>query len=382
MRAILVATTLGAALLLPATLHAQVDCSNPDNLCTGDPCVVPTLEVQVPCVADFGARTLVIAGTLRVGTAPYPNPNDVSLTAGRIEVPGGIRVPRSRFPNLAGPVTLSATDDIIVTGRLGASCCGNFNMIAGGDIDFLGRARRLALGTLDAGGTLLLDGGTLQPAAGFPFRGAAGVVSRSRLRYVCGNIAEISSSAGTVSIEAPVNVRHPNAPCRLAVTAAGDVIVNATLLGGGISLTSTGGGVTINRPVRSAGRVIVDAAGAVLVDADVLVDPVFAGASEIRMDGASVAVSARARVDGSRFGGGELRFTATATDLALGGTFAIEGGDGAGGVIEAIAAGNITADGNFSAAGSPPGCIAFQAGGTLDTSGGSFDPAPVVDCPD
>jgi hypothetical protein len=73
---------VAAVAALAATAHAQVDCSNPDNLCTGDPCVIPPIEVQVPCVVDFGTRTVEIPDMLRVPAAPEPN-NDVSFSAGR-----------------------------------------------------------------------------------------------------------------------------------------------------------------------------------------------------------------------------------------------------------------------------------------------------------
>ena len=61
----------GVALALwPALVLGQVDCTNPDDLCTGDPCVIPAVEVVSPCVADFGARTVVVGGRLRVRDFP------------------------------------------------------------------------------------------------------------------------------------------------------------------------------------------------------------------------------------------------------------------------------------------------------------------------
>ena len=38
------ALILGVVVLVAAPVEAQVDCSNPDNLCTGDPCVIPSVE--------------------------------------------------------------------------------------------------------------------------------------------------------------------------------------------------------------------------------------------------------------------------------------------------------------------------------------------------
>ena len=50
-----------------------------------------------------------------------------------------------------------------------------------------------------------------------------------------------------------------------------------------------------------------------------------------------------------------------------------------GGTIEGTATGNLTASGTFRSV--PNGCIALIAGGTLDTSGATFAPPLVPDCP-
>jgi hypothetical protein len=51
----------------------------------------------------------------------------------------------------------------------------------------------------------------------------------------------------------------------------------------------------------------------------------------------------------------------------------------AGGVIEGQAGGNLTAVGKYSAG--TGGCIGLSAGGTLDTSGGTFDVPLTGSCP-
>ena len=69
---------------------AQVSCDDPDNLCTGDPCVMDNVEVMPPCVVDFGARTLIIRD--RLSRAFNPASSLVSLTAGAITVESGTDV--------------------------------------------------------------------------------------------------------------------------------------------------------------------------------------------------------------------------------------------------------------------------------------------------
>jgi len=73
----------GATLVVSPAAYAQVDCSNPDNLCTGDPCVIPTIEVADPCVVDFEARSVVIDGRLEV-----PSDGMLSMSAGTIDTTG------------------------------------------------------------------------------------------------------------------------------------------------------------------------------------------------------------------------------------------------------------------------------------------------------
>src|SRR5262249_1823003 len=92
--------------------------------------------------------------------------------------------------------------------------------------------------------------------------------------------------------------------------------------------------------------------------------------TDIHMSGATGQVSSDAFLNTAR---GSLRFSATAGDLTLSGTFLARGR-----VIEGMASGNLTADGVFRAT---FGCIGLSAGGTLDTSAGSFDAPIVPDCP-
>ena len=86
--------------------------------------------------------------------------------------------------------------------------------------------------------------------------------------------------------------------------------------------------------------------------------------------------------------GGTIRISATAGDLLLAGTLlagtgASAGGNSIGGTIECDASGNLTAGGVFECldAAASGGCIGLSAGGTLDTSGGTFDKPIVASCP-
>src|SRR5262249_29565606 len=103
----------------------------------------------------------------------------------------------------------------------------------------------------------------------------------------------------------------------------------------------------------------------------------FAGSLDVRAP--SVVVANSARIDGSvraqNPAGAFLCFRATSGDLTLSGRFIAHNGPS---VVGGNATGNITADGIFTA--TPAGCVGFVAGGTLMTSGGSFNPAPSPSC--
>jgi hypothetical protein len=102
-----VVVALVAVLLAAAPGRAQVDCSNPGNLCTGDPCVIPALELPASCVVDFGARTVITQGRLRL-----PPDGVLSFSAGAFMVSGSIVNQHTISSSVS--VSLQATGSIVV----------------------------------------------------------------------------------------------------------------------------------------------------------------------------------------------------------------------------------------------------------------------------
>jgi hypothetical protein len=284
---------LFTALLLAARADAQVDCSDPDNLCTGDPCAMPPLTVVSPCVADFGSRTLVVAGRLTV-----PADGQLSLSAGRIEVQAAVAGQRAA-------VTLTATGDIVVARPINVRGSPN-----GGAL------------TLDAGGDLVVDaplnvsGGTnASPMSPGPLTLTAGndVTVTKRLKAA-------GHSFGSVSI-----------------TAGGDIELSGPLLPqtrtlGTVSVTA-GGNVTVTGAVRGAfqccSTFTVDAAGALSLNG-----PFVVRNSHVALRGATgVAATTTfillSNAIGSE-GGGDLELSSSAGPVTVGGqiqaTSQLEGG--------------------------------------------------------
>jgi hypothetical protein len=198
-----------------------------------------------------------------------------------------------------------------------------------------------------------------------------------------------------VLIQAPIHV--PARPGSLdtggtlVVEAAGDILIDAAIrgrgrsFGGRVSLTSTGGSVTINDRVQVAesGELVVQADDLATLNHVVsLGGNASGGPARVRVEAAAITVTPEAKIRGdSLHRGSSLCFRATGGDLLLSGRFVARGPHltPVDGNIEAEAAGNLTADGIFRCA--PDGCIALTAGGTLDTSAGSFDKPIESACP-
>src|SRR5689334_9423242 len=112
------AMTVAAVLvILASAAQAQVSCSDPDNLCTGDPCVIDgTFTVVSPCDVDFGSRTLTVRGRMRV-----PNAGELSFSAGAITVEAQGGIDGSNVVALGGvgtgaDITLTASGAIAIDG--------------------------------------------------------------------------------------------------------------------------------------------------------------------------------------------------------------------------------------------------------------------------
>lgn len=413
-------------LIVAATAAAQVDCSNPDNLCTGDPCVVPTVTVASPCNADFGSRALILDGAFRV-SIPEPIFGSVSLSAGSIEVRGRVAT-RGRG---SATVTLTAPGDIDVNGVIRVQ---TLTVDAGGDVHVRRPIRSTRVGqvAIDAGGGIVVEapvnavdgraitltaggdidiqrtvratsnsshsvtviaGGSVTVAApivarGLPcdggavtIRGAGGVGVQENIdiRGTCKSLGpiEVSSSAGAVDI------------AKKLLLTGGDVLVqaalNATLQDSIVSGRSLTGSADQSNVAVLAGGVATVRGDIILAGRLSLFVPFLGEPGSVRVEGSSVEVGPgiTINVDSAEasWPAGDIRFRSSTGDVALDGNFLARSSGEAGGTIEASAAANLTADGSFACAGTPPGCIALAAGGTLDASGASFDKPPVADCP-
>jgi hypothetical protein len=286
----LVGAALLSVLLVARADAVAVSCANPDALCRGNPCVTGQLEVLSPCVVDFGDRTLVIHGLLKV-----PNDGVLSLKAGAIEVRRAIVGRHARRNDGRGAaITLTATRGITVRWRIDASgrtTPGTIRLTAGGNIDLLAPVRAATNGpqptapgglvAIDSGGTLtavkrarIRARGALTPGGQVLLNGAQGVHLQNRIsadgsiggtiaissqngdvvvgqRLDSGGIAADGGNASIIAINGRimlferVDARGWARGGTITVLGGGPVTALATLRAGSVPHSQTGGSVTL-----------------------------------------------------------------------------------------------------------------------------------------
>jgi hypothetical protein len=385
-------------LLAAAPAGGQVACSGPDALCTGDPCVVPSLTVADPCAVDFGTRTVVVAGTLRL-----PANGTLELRAGTLVVRGIVRNdPDSRAAGGTGPqVSLDAVGDLELSGgirlngrRLGGTAVPGMLVVRAGGRLLVDGAIRTSTGPtalmLAAGGDAVLAGavvGTPGTASTLAVDAGGRADVGPRLRHLAvvtiaaGSDADLHASVTAVPavavaaggvLTSRTTFRVPGST--VALRGAGGVHVTRPLgllpllrPGGVAEMASAAGPVTIDMPVR-AGAVQVTAAGDVAVNALV-------AASPPKVSGGSVAIAST---------GGDVHVAAELTAQSGDGTGP---GEGAGGDVHVTAAGAVLVDDDIrvnaflGTDGAPGGTVRVEAGsvrigpGVVVDAGGD-DPGP------
>jgi hypothetical protein len=377
-----------------------------------------------PRITLIAASDLLVTAPIRLaGVRGGVQPGQITLQAG-----GNLGVTKS-ITAMTSPTTIdwSAAGDVGFGGRMNTSKPGGeLSITAGGNITNDGSFRRVERVQMNAGGDITLRGRlsareSLQAEADgqlflqtvlrdygsdVTLRGDAGVtlqkiISNTPLVIDDGSVV-IESSAGPIHVQQPVKANV------LTIIAGGDITLDAlvassppTRSGGPVDIESTGGSIVANAPVTAqsgdgfspgdgaGGHVRLVAAGTVDIRDNVLVNafPQNEGApgGTIEIQGTSVVAGPNVTFDadgdvpGPDFPGAPpagFRVTATAGNASLDGTFHARGAPS---VIQVTATGNVTAAGDYRVA--PSGCIGLDAGGTLTTSGATFDTPPVTTCP-
>jgi hypothetical protein len=313
--------------------------------------------------------------------------------SGPIDVRGGATSP-------GGTVSLSASTGAILRKAIDAR--GH----SGGSVTVNGGAGSVEVGhTIEVDGKKA-DGGSINLSANLDIRILKKVVANGRTQG-----GSISMTGRTVTASSPVRVRSSMGPGgTLSLSAVQLVTLNKELsatgtAGGAIEVGSQGnvtmaGMVDVTGRRTSGGSLVVTAGNDITHDGFVEADGATAGGNidltavdmvrltkrahifaegdsggfvDILGGSANVEEGADLEVDGVSVGG-EVRITATSGNLVLSGQFRARGDTG--GVIEGMATGDVTANGDFQSR--TAGCTGLSAGGSLDTTDGVFD-GPVED---
>jgi hypothetical protein len=390
MRRWIPAALLCAALAAPA--GAQVDCDTPGDLCTGDPCVVGVAEVDDSCVLDFGSRTLVVEGSLRM-----PNSGELSLTAGVIQVAGRIQNMTSSVPGAGPRITLAATGDVVldgpirlvgvrnslVPGEVTIQAGGSLTVLSAvtaltspttitwsagsGDVDFSGRVN-----TGRPGGTISIDAGGRIDSFG-TFRNLEDIdLSSGGDVRLAGRVSAKESltvdAGGTFTLETVLRNYGSDVILRGALGAS--VLKTITMSpafddAGFAEIESSAGDVLIAMPVR-ANDVFITAAGNVTIDALVAASPPTRSGGMVFVDSIGGGVDTFAPItaqsgDGTApgdGGGGHVRLTAAGAiaihDRVLVNAFP-QANDAPGGTVEVEGASVVATGVTFDADGKAPG---------------------------
>lgn len=345
-----------------------VRCSKPDDLCTGNPCVIRQAEVASPCDLDFGNRLLIVGGTLSV-----PNGGSLTLRARDIEVRRAIIGRHATpFSNRGGSIALIASDDITVTWRIDASARtapGRIVLSAGGDVTLAAPLRAAANGpkpTASGGGIYITAGGRIL------------ATGRARLRAE----GAANTPGGTIALAAGTGVRLDN---RIGAdgrdggsvalsTRAGDIIANRKLsatgslgTGGSVVAYAQDGVATIRgnvdaQGITAGGSIFVIGNRALRVEGHLRAraNPIIGtGGTVLAAGGREVTLLDTIYADGAR--GGSIHVLSLNGNLRTVAPLLADGSNGAGGNIVANATGTLIVNSTFDADGT-------TAGGTIQAS--------------
>ena len=388
-------TALGAVLSL-AGVRDAVGLTNPNDFCTGNPCVIASDKVvSAGAVLDFGTRTVVLQKQLEIAAASPTAVGAFTLKCGTFQITGAGQIKGNNTGGQAGTATIEAVNDIQINGisgfgaaRLNGTTGGTLSLTTTtGSVSGSGRINLSSDGYTGVGGNLFIQSG-----AAVTYNGA---------------------------IDAPGGAQGSGG--RVVVSATGNINLSGILDltggegGGGELLLSAGDSVTLGETELSAGGEFGDAGAAVIsaggsmtlvgrfrgrgadngescgdgADVDILTQGDITFSAEMDISGRGLDCFGGSLTlesqnvylqsvltmsgTGSEGSGGDLDVTGH-TLIRAGGSIALDGGDTGGGDLLFFSEGNIEIPGVIDATGRTsvsPGSslVEIDAGGTLTVSG-------------
>jgi hypothetical protein len=241
--------TLAAVLLLTATRApaAPVDCSDANNLCTGDPCVIQSVEPADPCVVDFGLRAVEIHGLRNV--------HSVALTAASFSVTGSI----TGGVGAGGHFSLTATTGGIAVSSPITFVGGSLPMGPGDSAVQLVAAQAL---TVDAPIRLVRGTTPFASAEDVLLDAGTDLALRAPLTSIDGTDSLTISAGGRIDLLAPLGLRVTAGCCgpQLLIDAGNDAVVGAPIANNwGVTTVQAGALIDVRKPILAGNHLTLDA---------------------------------------------------------------------------------------------------------------------------
>ena len=326
--------------------------SNPNQFCTGDPCVIASPKNADPgAVLDFGTRAVVLQSALTMLPLPSGAIGSLTIKAGSFSLVAGGQIKGFSASKAGGSLTINVVNDIQIantfsTGaiRLSGQDGGTLTLTTtGGSVSGAGRITVFGDGIPASGGTLTVtaasninltgpldvnggaqgSGGSLQFTAGGNMTATGGI-----------NFAGGASGGGDIDIDAGGSL----------TLGAVDMSGSGDDSDGGLAIITADGNVSFIGAVDGRGSdsgencgdgadIDVTATGDITISADMRLQGRGANCTggSLSLDGARLFLSSVLDLGGTGSDGDGGDFDVTATNLIrFTGTLAIDGGSDAG----------------------------------------------------
>src|SRR5512144_653928 len=109
--------TVGIAGALGRRPGTALALSNPNDFCTGNPCVIAAdATVDAGAVRDFGTRAVTLQSQLTIADLPTSGVGGFTLKAGTFQITGGGNIKGTSAVANGGSATIEAVNDIKING--------------------------------------------------------------------------------------------------------------------------------------------------------------------------------------------------------------------------------------------------------------------------
>lgn len=386
-----IAASLGLVAFAAATAAAL---SNPDDFCTGDPCLITSSKTaDAGITLDFGSRAVVLSDTLEIGDLQTGVVGSLTILAGSFAIVGTGQIKGNGGSGQAGDITIDVPGDIQVDGtrsigafRMPGNDGGSVSLFAGGNVFGAGKFNLDRDGIIGSGGDLLIQAGGIvnlsgDIAAQGGLQGFGGTIDINSVGdlTLSGQIVIRGGDSGGGSIDIFSEGSATIGPINMSAGGdAGDAGLGDILALGNLTITGIleGSGADNGENCGDAADLDLTADGDITILADFRMRGrgLDCSGGFLTIDGDAVTIVGELDLSatGTEGIGGDLDISGV-TNLQITGNLRVDGPDGAGDVLLAsddalVLDGDLQANG-FGTFGSGASLIDIDAGGDLTVRG-------------